>query len=135
MPKKAHKQVSPKSAAPPAASYSLALLANSPKKLLTTSGIVPVRPDGTVPENLKEQAEIIWESLNIILVEAEMQITDILSISTFVTESSSLNEDLKLIMAERDKAMNGHLPASTLIVVPRLANPAWKLEISLIAAA
>jgi enamine deaminase RidA (YjgF/YER057c/UK114 family) len=37
-------------------------------------------------------------------------------------------------MAARDAAMAGHKPASTLVVVPALARPEWKMEVALVAA-
>jgi enamine deaminase RidA (YjgF/YER057c/UK114 family) len=37
-------------------------------------------------------------------------------------------------MAARDRAMGGHRPASTLVVVPALARPEWRVEIALVAA-
>jgi enamine deaminase RidA (YjgF/YER057c/UK114 family) len=42
--------------------------------------------------------------------------------------------DLAVVMAARDAALQGHHAASTLIVVPRLARAEWRMEISLIAA-
>ena len=36
-------------------------------------------------------------------------------------------------MAERDRALDGHLTASTLVVVPELAQSAWKVEVAVIA--
>jgi enamine deaminase RidA (YjgF/YER057c/UK114 family) len=38
-------------------------------------------------------------------------------------------------MAARDRAMAGSLASSTLLPVPALAQPAWKVEIAVIAAA
>jgi enamine deaminase RidA (YjgF/YER057c/UK114 family) len=38
------------------------------------------------------------------------------------------------VMAARDRALNGHRAASTLITVPALARAAWKMEISVVAA-
>jgi enamine deaminase RidA (YjgF/YER057c/UK114 family) len=38
------------------------------------------------------------------------------------------------VMAARDAALHGHLVASTLVTVPALARPEWKMEIAAIAA-
>jgi enamine deaminase RidA (YjgF/YER057c/UK114 family) len=37
-------------------------------------------------------------------------------------------------MVARDRALEGHRAASTLIVVPALARPEWRMEIALVAA-
>jgi enamine deaminase RidA (YjgF/YER057c/UK114 family) len=42
--------------------------------------------------------------------------------------------DLATVMAARDAAMAGHRPASTLVVVPALARPAWRMEVAVVAA-
>ena len=38
------------------------------------------------------------------------------------------------VMAVRDEVMGGHRAASTLVTVPALARPEWRMEISLVAA-
>jgi enamine deaminase RidA (YjgF/YER057c/UK114 family) len=39
------------------------------------------------------------------------------------------------VMAARDRVMGEHRAASTLVPVPALAQPKWKLEIAIVAAA
>jgi enamine deaminase RidA (YjgF/YER057c/UK114 family) len=60
-----------------------------------------------------------------------MRPIDIVSVTTYVVDGESLEP----VMAARDAFMGRHRAASTLITVPRLARPEWKLEISLVAAA
>jgi len=38
------------------------------------------------------------------------------------------------VMAARDVALDGHRAASTLVTVPALARPEWRMEIALVAA-
>ena len=94
------------------------------------AGIVGVRPDGTVPDTVAEQAEVVWTNLLAILGEAGMVPADVVAVTTYVV----VGEQLGPIMAERDRALDGHLAASTLLTVPALARPEWLVEISLIAA-
>ena len=122
--------IAPASIAPPAAQYSLAVLTTSPSRLLHTAGVVPVAPDGSVPATLAEQAEQVWSNLLVILGEAGMEVADVVSMTTYVVEGN----DLATAMAARDRAMAGHLPASTLVLVPALARPEWRLEVALVAA-
>ena len=125
-----HSIVSPDSIAPPVANYALAVRTVAAEVLLHTAGIVGVRPDGTVPETVAEQAEVVWTNLLAILGEAGMVPSDVVSVTTYVVAG----EQLGPVMAARDRALDGHLAASTLITVPALARPEWLVEIALVAA-
>ncbi len=123
-------EISPAAIAAPAANYAHAILVESPQRTLHMSGVVPTSPDGTVPQGLHEQTEVVWANIVAILAEASMTVRDIVSITTYVVNSEPLAD----IMAVRDRVLGGHLVASTLVTVPALARPAWRLEIAVIAA-
>ncbi|HEY1279019.1 MAG TPA: RidA family protein [Acidimicrobiales bacterium] len=125
-----HSPVSPPTIAPPAARYAHAVRTEGAAVWLHTAGVVPIRPDGSVPDALAEQAEVVWANLGAILAEAGMAPTDVVSITTYVVAGS----DLAPVMAARDTALAGHVAASTLVTVPALARPEWQVEISLVAA-
>ena len=122
--------VSPPLLAPPAANYSHAVVVSGASRWVHTSGVVPARPDGSVPEDLAAQAEVVWENLAAILAEARMSMSDVVSVVTYVVQG----HDLGVVMAARDRAMAGHRPASTLVPVVGLARPAWLMEVALVAA-
>ncbi len=122
--------VTPPTIAPPAARYAHAVHTEGATAWLHTAGVVPVRPDGSVPEGLGEQAEVVWANLTAILAEAGLAVHDVLSMTTYVVAG----RDLGPVMAARDAALGGHLAASTLVTVPALARPEWQVEISLVAA-
>ena len=115
---------------PPAARYAHAVLVDGPERFLHTSGVVPVQADGTVPADLATQAEVVWSNLEAILDAAGMERTDIVSVTTYVVP----DQDLREVMAARDRALGGHLASSTLVVVAELAQMAWKVEVAVIAA-
>ena len=123
-------EISPSTIAPPAATYAHAVLVESPTRTLYTSGVVPVSPDGSVPQGLHDQTEVVWANIVAILTEASMTVNDIVSITTYVVNSEPLAD----IMAVRDRVLDGRRVASTLVTVPALARPAWRLEIAVIAA-
>lgn len=125
-------EISPSSIAPPAASYAHAVLATGAARLLHVSGVVATLPDATVPEELAAQAEVIWTNIVAILAEADMTMTDVVSVTTYVVVAEL--ELLGVVMAARDRAMAGHRAASTLVTVPALARPEWKMEIAVVAA-
>jgi enamine deaminase RidA (YjgF/YER057c/UK114 family) len=90
-----------------------------------------------VPTNIGEQAGVVWQNILAILAEGKMVARDIISVTTYVVYTSDSGEmatRLKLVMAARDVALNGHLAASTLVTVPALARPEWLMEISVLAA-
>ena len=61
-----------------------------------------------------------------------MVIEDIVSITTYVVVD--FMACLPDVMAARDNAWGDHRAASTLVTVPALARPAWKMEIAVVAA-
>lgn len=123
-------EIRPPDLAPPAAKYAHGVLSRGPQLLLHTSGVVPTRVDGTVPDTLEEQVALVWENIAAIVRAADMSLTDLVSITTYVV----VGEPLAPVMAARDAALQGHLVASTLITVPALAQPSWKVEIAAVAA-
>lgn len=127
-----NEEIAPATIAPPAANYAHAVLTDGATAWLHTSGVVPTRPDRSVPESVEEQAEVVWQNLLAILQEAQMGPSDVVSITTYVVVDHV--SSLPWIMQARDRALGGRRVASTLVTVPALANPAWKLEIAVVAA-
>jgi 2-iminobutanoate/2-iminopropanoate deaminase len=126
-----HREIRPASIAPPAANYAHAVLTQGASRWLHTSGVVPTRPDGTVPDELVEQAETVWASIGAMLAEAGMRPADVVSVTTYVVEG----EELTPVMGARDRFLGGRRVASTLVTVPALARPEWRMEIAVVAGA
>jgi 2-iminobutanoate/2-iminopropanoate deaminase len=125
-----NREVRPSSIAPPAANFAHAIITEDVSRWLHTSGVVPVRPDGSVPSTIEEQAEVVWSTIRTLIIQARMKPIDVVSVVTYVVDGESLEP----VMAARDAFMGRHRAASTLITVPRLARPEWKLEIAIVAA-
>jgi enamine deaminase RidA (YjgF/YER057c/UK114 family) len=123
--------VNPPTLAAPAANYSHAVLTRPGARQLHISGLVAMRIDGTVPEGLEEQVRVVWANIGEILASVAMTYQDIASITTYAV----VGGDLGVLMKVRDEVLAGHKPASTLVTVPALARPAWKVEIAVVAAA
>ena len=75
-----NRAVNPSSIAPPAANYAHAVVTEGASKWLHTSGVVPVQPDGTVPDGIAEQAEVVWQNIGAMLGQAGMRPVDIVSV-------------------------------------------------------
>lgn len=126
-----NRSITPSSIAPPAANYAHAVLTTRATRWLHTSGVVPTAPDGTVPESIDEQAAVVWHNIAAMLDEAGMVASDVVSVTTYAV----VGEQLAGVMAARDEFLAGHRAASTLVTVPALARPEWKMEIAIVAAA
>ncbi len=125
-----NRQINPTTIAPPAANYAHAVLTEGAARWLHTSGVVPTRPDGSVPDALDDQASVVWSNIAAMLDQAGMRPSDIVSVTTYAVSGV----DLAPVMAERDRFLAGRRVASTLVTVPALAQPAWKVEIAVVAA-
>lgn len=124
-------EIRPTDIAAPAANYAHAVLTESAARWLHTSGVVPVAHDGSTPDSLAEQAALVWINIAAMLRDAAMVATNVVSVTTYVV----VGEDLATVMAARDTALGGHRAASTLVTVPALARPEWRMEIAVVAAA
>lgn len=126
--------LTPAQMAPPAARYAHAVLTTDARRWVHTSGVVPIAPDGSTPSDLADQARLVWTNIGHLLAEAEMDVRDIVSVTTYVVADADLGHDLSVVMAARDAALDGHVAASTLVTVPALARPEWRMEIAVVAA-
>ena len=120
----------PDSIAPPAANYAHAVLSTDARTWLHTSGVVPVAPDGTVPADIEEQAGVMWANVAAMLLDAGMDSSDVVSVTTYAV----VGQDLSPVMGARDRFLDGRRAASTLVTVPALARPEWLVEVAVIAA-
>lgn len=123
--------MSPPSIAPPAANYVHAVLSTDATRWLHTSGVVPTAPDGSTPEAIGAQAEVVWANIAAMLAEASMEPHHIVSVTTYAVVGEPLGD----VMAARDRFLGEHRAASTLVTVPALARPEWRVEIAVVAAA
>jgi enamine deaminase RidA (YjgF/YER057c/UK114 family) len=121
----------PKSVAPPVGIYSHSVEVPPNARWLYTAGQVGIRPDGSLPQGFEAQHEQIWQNTLAILADAGMGAENIVRLNVYSTDP----EGLKFLKVHREKYLKpGHVPASTWVVVSRLANPAWVVEMETIAA-
>lgn len=109
--------------------YSQALRIEGASTLLVISGQIPVSVDGSVPFTFDAQCRLVWAHLLAVVEEAGLAVQNIAKVTTFLsdrryTESNS---------AIRRDVLGPHEPALT-VVITRLYDPAWLLEIEAIVA-
>ncbi len=52
--------------------------------------MVPIAPDGSTPDDLGDQADVVWANIGAMLGEASMTWSDIVSITTYVVVGEPL---------------------------------------------
>jgi 2-iminobutanoate/2-iminopropanoate deaminase len=127
-----NRPLAPDSIAPPAANYAHGVHVAGATEWVHTSGVVPTAPDGTVPEDVGDQAEVVWANIAAILAEGGFDGGDVVSVTTYVVVDEMAS--LGAVMGARDRALQGRRVASTLVTVPALADTRWKMEIAVVAA-
>jgi 2-iminobutanoate/2-iminopropanoate deaminase len=98
--------------------------------LLFISGQLGVRPDGTTPATIAEQADQVFSNIVALLRAHELEPTDIIKLTTFMVAG----HDGDAVRAARLKHLGSHRPASTAVFVSELVDPAWFVEVEAIAA-
>jgi len=124
------KNHNPPTIAGPFATYTHGVEIDEPARFLFGAGQVGVDPDGTVSEDVGEQARHVWQNIREVLASAGMDITDIVQLNMLLLDRA----DRDAAHAVRQEALGEHRPASTLMYVVGLSRPEWRIEIDFIAA-
>ena len=94
------------------------------------SGQVGVRPDGQIAENPMAQIDQVWANLATQLEAAELNTDQVVKLTVFLTR----REDIPYYRETRDRFFGDVVPASTLLLVSGLADPAMTVEIEAVCA-
>jgi reactive intermediate/imine deaminase len=116
---------------PPASGYSHAVAFDG--RLVVVSGQVPLDADGRLvgPGDPEAQVRQVFDNLTAALAAANAGLEHIVKLTFFVTD---LN-DLEVVRRVRDEYLGaGSRPASSLVQVAGLVNPAFRVEIEALAA-
>ena len=84
--------------------------------------------------NFEAQVEQVFKNVKLALEAAGATMADIVKLNTYLIAEVS-QDDLPKMRAVRDRYLNKEKPpASTLVVVSRLARPGWLIEVEAVAA-
>lgn len=119
----------PATLSPPLGLYSHTVEVPTGARLVFVSGQVAVRPDGTLPATLEEQADQVYANIVAALAAKNVPPSCIIKLTTFMVD----DDPDGLIRKARVKHLGNHRPASTAVYVTRLVDPAWKVEIEAVA--
>ena len=117
--------INPSTITAPASNYSQGVVVSGGGRRLVISGQIGMTKDGKVVEGMEGQLRQTWANLLEVLKAGGMSHTDLVKVTTFVTDRTSVG----LVRKIRDEAMQGHRPASTFLVVAGLAMPELLCEI------
>ena len=120
----------PKTISPPSSAFAHGVAAPADARWLHISGQVGLDPDGNLAGDADAQMAACWQRIFAILNDADMAKENIVKITAFITDADLVGTFRKV----RDHHMEGHLTASTLVVVAGLAHPDWVVEIEAVAA-
>jgi 2-iminobutanoate/2-iminopropanoate deaminase len=97
---------------------------------LLTSGTPGLIGEGKCPEGIADQAELAWKYVLEMLARANMQISDIVKVTQYLTRSGDIAAYAKV----RSRYLGDSRPASMLLVVPQLVWPQILVEVEVTAA-
>lgn len=109
--------------------YTQALLVAEARQLLFISGQTPVARDGSVPEGFREQCRLAWANVMAQLTAAEMDVSDLVKITTFLADRNYADENRSV----RTAVLGAHRAALT-VVIADIFDSRWLIEIEAIAA-
>jgi enamine deaminase RidA (YjgF/YER057c/UK114 family) len=125
------KPLNPSSIRAPFARYSHGAEVPAGRRLVFCSGQLGIAADGTIPEGVRDQADLCFANIAAILDEAGMTLNDIVRVNAYVTDRAHM----KGYMDSRDAHVGAPPPASTLMIVSGFTLPEFKVEIEVVAAA
>lgn len=113
----------------PLGGYTQGLQVSHPSRWLLVSGQVPEPVEGGVPEAAEEQCRLIWAHITSVLRSAAMGANDIVKVTTYLSSRSVAPANTQV----RNEVLGDHRPALT-VVIAEIFDPAWLLEIEVLAA-
>ena len=114
----------------PTGGYPQAVEVVGAKRLLFVSGQIPVRADGTLPKEFKEQARLAWANVEAQLRAAGMGLDNLVKVTIFLSDRAYNLEN-----REVRRAVLGDRPVALTVIITGIFDPAWLLEIEAVAAA
>lgn len=122
--------LNPETVHAPLGLYSHSVTVPEGTTLVFVSGQVGVRPDGSTPQTIDEQADQVFSNIVALLSAHGLAATDIIKVTTFMVQG----HDGQAVRHARLKHLGAHRPASTAVYVSQLVDPAWFVEVEAVAA-
>ena len=110
--------------------YSQAIEVRDAGRLVFISGQVGVTADGSVPDDVGEQAAQAVANLGAVLAEAGLTPGDLVKLTIYLTDPA----DVEPFVGAVAGALSDPPPATTLLIVSALGGPGLRVEVEAVAA-
>jgi len=114
----------------PVGPYSHAVIVPSATEVIYLSAQLGVRPDGSTPASIEEQADQVFANVVALLRAHGLGPASIVKLSTFLVAG----QKGQAVLEAKLKYLGTHRPAATAVYVPQLVDPKWLVEVEAIAA-
>lgn len=118
-------RLNPPTVPKPASAYSQAVRHDAAARRLVVSGQIGVSADKVLAEGLAAQIDQAFTNLVAVVRAAGLGPEHVVKIVAYMVAPG----DVALYRAARDRALEGHEPASTYVVVAGLADPRFLFEV------
>lgn len=119
----------PQTIIPPLSNYSHGVEVPPNARWLLISGQVAIAPDGSIPDGIEAQMELVFTNIEAVLDSASMVMADVVRLNVYMTAP----DHFSAFRAVRDRH-GAQKSASTAIVISALARPELLVEIEAVAA-
>ena len=92
---------------------------------MLVSGTGPIWPDGSCPDDARDQARRCFEIIQTALIEAGTDLAAVIRTRMYLTELSAA----EAVSAEHGRIFGDIRPTATMVIVAGLLDPRWKVEI------
>lgn len=111
-------------------SYPQAVEVTGATRWLYLSGQIPVRPDGGLSTDFRDQCRQCWANVEAQLTAAGMTLDNLVKVTTFLSDRRYAQDNREV----RLEVLDGRQPALT-VIVTGIFDEAWLVEIEAVAAA
>jgi 2-iminobutanoate/2-iminopropanoate deaminase len=114
----------------PVSRYAEAMEVTDARRWVFLSGQTPMRADGTVPEDFRDQARQVWANIQAQLRAAHMSLDNLVKVTVFLSD----RRYGPIHRAVREEILGDRVLGLTVIIVGQL-DERWLLEVEVIAIA
>lgn len=123
-------KLTPDGIAKPASHYHHAFLVRGLSDLMTLSGQLGEREDGSCPADAGEQARIAWHNVRRILQAGDLDLEHVVKVTSYIVG----RENIPAYVAVHKEILGDLMAPWTLVVVEALGNPEYLVEVDVLAA-
>ena len=125
------KAITTPNAPKPFSNYAQGIEMAAGARVVHVSGQVGISVGGDIPDDPAHQHQLAWNNALAVLAATGMDHTHVVDAHVYITDRAHIG----LYRETRDRMLQGHKPAATLLIVAGLADERLVVEVDLVAAA